>query len=198
MWHFVLRSLYKDIMVKKKLYRCLVFCVLFLSLPINTYAQTATVYTSNLTGPNQVPPNTSPATGTATLTITGTTGTINLSFSKLLGTEVNAHIHGPAAAGDVNAIIFIIPLGSPINNFTVNLTQQQLQWLQSGLLYMDVHSNIYPDGEIRDQLRAGTGTTPTTTPTIIPNATFTPTTSVNATDTPTPGTTNTPIPTIPL
>jgi len=128
------------------------------------YAQT--VYSTNLTGPKQVPPNTSPGTGTGNVTLQpdGKSIQINLTFSNLLGTQTNAHIHGPAAPGDTNAIIVVIPNGSPVNNYSATLNPQQIQWLQTNLLYLDVHSTVYPDGEIRGQLLPMGNAAPTPAP----------------------------------
>src|SRR6266566_9905734 len=133
---------------KSSLQQCFILSIVIVLLIImqnvtasNAYAQT--VYSASLTGPHQVPPNTSPGKGTMTLTLLpgNQTATLNISFSGLLGTEVNAHIHAPAGPGDTNAIQIIIPLGSPISNYMINLTAQQLQWLQQGLMYGDIHSN---------------------------------------------------------
>jgi hypothetical protein len=62
-------------------------------------AQTTSIYQAFLTGPQESPPNASPATGFATLTInTGFSGvddsmTLQLSFSGLLGPTTASHIH---------------------------------------------------------------------------------------------------------
>lgn len=165
-----------------------VFFISFLLLFIiqNTVAKTAyaQVYTANLTNQKQISPN----TGTATLTLVhgGPIANFNFSFSGLLGTEVSAYIHGPTSPVSADVVQFIIPLGSPINNYTITLTAQQLQWLQQELLYVDIRSNIYPDpdGEIRDQLVLKRN--PTSMPTAIPTITPTPSTEEDTiTSTPT-------------
>jgi hypothetical protein len=58
------------------------------------------VYTTTLSGAIEVPPNLSPATGTATVTVNLGANTLRLetSFSGLLGNTTAAHIHGPTPA----------------------------------------------------------------------------------------------------
>ena len=53
------------------------------------------VYTASLSGAIEVPPNASPGTGTATIGFDIATHTlvVDVSFSGLLGTTTNAHIH---------------------------------------------------------------------------------------------------------
>ncbi|HEY0039104.1 MAG TPA: CHRD domain-containing protein [Flavisolibacter sp.] len=52
-------------------------------------------YYTTLSGPNEEPPNASPGTGKAVLTISGNFMTLQTSFSGLLGTTTASHIHAP-------------------------------------------------------------------------------------------------------
>lgn len=72
--------------------RTLLLLLLFMAASFVSVAQ---VYTTQLSGPNEAPPNTSPATGTATVTIDGNFMRLQTSFSGLLGTTTLAHIHAP-------------------------------------------------------------------------------------------------------
>lgn len=58
-----------------------------------------TVYGATLTGPSEFPPNASPATGTATVTIDDVANTmlVQVIFSGLTGTTTASHIHAPTA-----------------------------------------------------------------------------------------------------
>ena len=58
-----------------------------------------TIYGATLTGPNESPPNASPGTGTATVTIDtiANTMTVFVTFSGLSGTTTASHIHAPTA-----------------------------------------------------------------------------------------------------
>ena len=61
-------------------------------------------------------------------------------------------LHGPAAANVKAASILDIPLSeSPISG-TVRLTPEQESELLAGRMYLDIHSQKYPDGEIRGQI----------------------------------------------
>jgi len=69
-------------------------CLLTAAVAMPTAAQT-TVYTANLTGPNEDPPNSSPGTGTAMITINQDAGTMRVeeSFGGLTGNVFASHIH---------------------------------------------------------------------------------------------------------
>ncbi|MEA3079989.1 MAG: hypothetical protein QOF05_1397, partial [Sphingomonadales bacterium] len=57
------------------------------------------IYTATLTGPNESPPNASPGTGSATVTIDTDANTmlVFVTFSGLQGTTTASHIHAPTA-----------------------------------------------------------------------------------------------------
>ncbi len=112
----------------------------------------STIFYANLTGAQEVPPNGSTATGTATLVLSPdeTTGTVSLNFSGLSSAQTDAHIHGPAAPGSTAGVLFPIPTGQ-ISDFKITLTAAQAQNLKNGLLYINVHSGNFPNGEIRGQ-----------------------------------------------
>jgi hypothetical protein len=65
----------------------------------NAAQATITFYAANLSGPNESPPNASPGTGTAIVTIDDVLNTmrVQVSFSGLLGTTTASHIHTPTA-----------------------------------------------------------------------------------------------------
>lgn len=118
------------------------------------------IFVAHLTGSQVSPtPTGSPATGTATvdLNTAQTMITVNLSFADLEGPATAAHIHGPAAVGSNAGVLFPftgVPSamsGSiPTQSFAINSTQ--VGYLESGLLYVNVHSTVFTDGEIRGQL----------------------------------------------
>lgn len=125
----------------------------------------ATVYTLDLAlyGQNEVPPNPSPATGMLTGSYDDATNVLsfNLMFNGLVGLTTASHFHGPAAAG-VNGPV-VIPLvgfpagvtsGSYSNSYV--LTPGQESDLLCGMWYINIHSTVYPGGEIRSQVKEGT------------------------------------------
>ena len=115
-------------------------------------------FVGSLNGAQEVPPKTTNGLGTGTVILSAdeTTAKVSLSFSGL-GTPANAaHIHGPAVPG-VNALV-LFPLSVPaatsgsVNDVTISLTPQQVQFLKDGLLYFNVQTTTNPGGEIRGQI----------------------------------------------
>jgi len=67
-------------------------------------------------------------------------------------TPAKVDLHGPAGAKDkANAVLSIPPSDSPISG-TIKLTPEQNDILMAGKMYIDIHSQKYPDGEIRGQI----------------------------------------------
>jgi hypothetical protein len=71
--------------------------------------------------------------------------------------ETQAHFHGPAAAGQNAAVLFTISpgvagLGSPKSGCVGPLDKDQKKALQKGLIYINIHTNDHPNGEIRGQV----------------------------------------------
>jgi hypothetical protein len=96
------------------------------------------------------------ASGHFTATLSGTSLTYTLTFSHLSGPAIAAHIHGPAAR-HVSAAILVPLCGptctSPVKN-TVTLTQDQIDKMEAGQTYVNVHTNLNKNGEIRGQVTA--------------------------------------------
>ena len=130
------------------------------------------VFTANMVGSGEVPPNGSTATGTATITLSpdGTT----LHFVVVVNNIVNttaSHIHlgqpgqngpivvwffrgpvktgsfsGTLAQGDVTSSDFVGPLaGHPMSDLVKDI--------QTGMCYVNVHTTAHPPGEIRGSLQ---------------------------------------------
>ena len=128
---------------------------LMTALGISLGAQAALLFTANLNSLQEVPANVSQATGFGTVLLSDdqTNITVSLFFSGLLGPQTAAHIHGPAIPGVNAAVVFPLPLGQVTNaNFT--LTPAQVSTLTNELFYFNVHSTVFPGGEIRGQIRA--------------------------------------------
>lgn len=127
-------------------------------------ASAATViYTATLTGGAERPtPNASPGTGTATLTVDDVAGTWTLtgSFSGLLGTSSNAHIHGPATTAAAATVVKQLQFTSGVTAGSITgsdvassaFTGTQLADLANQLYYVNLHSASFPGGELRGQL----------------------------------------------
>jgi hypothetical protein len=123
------------------------------------WAGATTTYQAFLLGTNSVPSNASPATGYGTAILNNAQDmiTVNLSWTGLVANATAAHIHGPAAPG-VNAQVVFPFSGVPnatsgsIPQQTFAITAAQVVDLQNGLFYMNLHTSVYPGGEIRGQL----------------------------------------------
>jgi hypothetical protein len=107
-----------------------------------------------LSGQNEIPPVTTSATGTGTLTI-GSDKSVSGRVTVSGMSATVAHIH-EAAAGSNGAII--IPLTKSSDNVWVvppgaRLTDAQYESYKAGNLYFNIHSEAHRSGEIRGQIR---------------------------------------------
>jgi hypothetical protein len=158
---------------------CVVLCV---SSAVVAEAD-PTVFTTTLTGANEVPANASPGIGSAVVTLNGDMLTVSVSFSGLLGNTTASHIHCCAPLG-MNAMVATttptfpgFPLGVQAGSYTQTfdltlassynpafitahggtVTQAEadlIAGLLGGQTYLNIHTNLFPGGEIRGQLQA--------------------------------------------
>jgi len=111
------------------------------------------IFTAVLNGTSEVPPNTSPAVGTATLTYNRDTRIFNLVVEYTTITPVAGHIHKGEVGVAGNVLFpFEEPLTSPINYTSPVLTEVQEAELYAGQYYVNLHTAQYQAGEIRGQL----------------------------------------------
>ena len=136
-------------------------------------------YAATLSGPSESPPNSSPATGSATFDFDTVTHllTISVNFSGLLGTTTVAHIHadtavaGTGTAGVASGLTsWTTGLQSGSYTSTINMLSSAtygasytaahggtaasaetdlLSAMSIGKAYLNLHSTTYPGGEIR-------------------------------------------------
>ena len=110
-------------------------------------------FTAELTGAAQVPPADSAATGTVEVTLDTEAKTVAwvVTTEGLNGDATASHIHGPASAtesaGPVIDTMATMEGSAPI-------TDEQITDLSGGMFYYNVHTEKFPDGEIRGQLMA--------------------------------------------
>ena len=110
--------------------------------------------------------------GDVSITLSGTTLTLLGSFSGLSMPASAAHIHGPSLpisqGGPPAGVAVLYPLGGVVTlgstagtiSGTVNLVAgtggftlaQQLDQLNGGLWYVNIHDSTFPGGEIRGQI----------------------------------------------
>lgn len=138
-------------------------------------------FTATLTGAQEVPPNSSPGIGFALVTVDGNMMTVNVTFSGLISPTTVSHIHCCVPPG-VNAMVatttptfpgfpagvtsgmymqtFDLTLASTYNPAFITaqggtVAQAQaafLAGLLSGQTYFNIHTTMFPGGEIRGQL----------------------------------------------
>ena len=116
---------------------------------------TAEVYIAKLSGAQVVPPTASPATGLVILrqAVNPPGLSVSLYLNGLTSAQTDAHLHGPALAGNNAPAIVTLPTGQLVN-FPTSLSNPQFLDLSAGRVYVDVHTAGFPDGEIRAQLPA--------------------------------------------
>lgn len=126
-------------------------------------------FTAVMKGSNETPPNSSTATGFATVVLSGNILTVNEMFSGLVGGAATAaHIHCCAVPGVSAPVVIPFPAFPAATSgiftqtfdlstfaFGGGLTEATfLTGLESGLAYVNIHDAEFPAGEIRGQLIA--------------------------------------------
>ncbi len=117
-----------------------------------------------MTAAKEVPPSGTGATGSGTLTLNASNQIVyDINFSGISGAFSAAHIHD-GATGVNGGVVFPLTLAGPghLQGTTAALSATQRAKFRAGLLYVNVHSAGFPNGEIRGQttsafLNYGTG-----------------------------------------
>jgi len=121
-------------------------------LAFSTGPATAKDMTVNLVGSQEVPPVTTTATATGTISV-GDDKSVKGSVTTKDIAATAAHIH-EGAAGKNGPVI--VPMTKSGDTFAIapgaKLTDAQMESLKAGNLYVNVHSAAHPGGEIRAQL----------------------------------------------
>jgi len=131
--------------------------IIFALLGSLTVVQAQSSFEANLDGLQVLPPNVSPAFGLGDFSLSGTTLSVTTgTYQDLLGTSTAVTLHD-AAPGVNGPVIFLLTLDSPgttTGTFSGSgaLTAGQIADLDSGNLYVSIHSTVFPGGEIRGQL----------------------------------------------
>jgi hypothetical protein len=170
--------------------RALVILIVLLAAAAAPANAVPIVFTTTLSGPAESPPNASPGTGTASVTIDAATHTmqVQLDFAGLLGPSTASHIHVINGPGDTNTADTLGPvatttpafIGFPTGVFAGSMDQTYNMTLASsyragfitdsggttaaaeaalfgaildGRAYLNVHSTVFPGGEIRGFLQ---------------------------------------------
>jgi hypothetical protein len=133
---------------------CFAVAMLSGAFIVGADAALATDSKAALSGAQEVPPVSSAATGSGTITVNSDKSVSgSVTTSGIVGTM--AHIH-EAPTGKNGPVI--IPLSKTSDNVWsvpsgAKLTDAQYQSYKAGDLYVNVHSEAHKDGEIRTQLK---------------------------------------------
>jgi len=101
-----------------------------------------------------LPPNASPASGTAKVELDGNVIKWTVTYSGTTGPVTAGHFHGPAKPGANAGVVvpFAGPLASPITG-SATLTPAQVDQVKQGLWYINLHTAANPGGELRGQVK---------------------------------------------
>ena len=129
-----------------------------LGFALSSFASAARAETvklhAEMKGTNEVPPNTSTASGTAEATLDTDTRqlTWTVTYTGLTGPAMGAHFHGPSDAGKNAGIVLPFKtVESPIQG-SATLTDNQAADLLAGKWYANIHTAANPGGELRGQM----------------------------------------------
>jgi len=150
------------------------------SLTANGSSSVATKLTARLSARHEIPAPKAAARGTGlfTASLSGRVLTWRLTFSRLTGKALAAHIHlGKAGVAGPVAVPLCGPCVSGVHKRTVVTMKVRNALLRRGA-YVNVHTRKNPAGEIRGQVLGGTtppppparttGTTTSSTTTTVP------------------------------
>jgi len=120
------------------------------------------VFSANLNGVSEIPPNSSQSVGAGSLTLAGNALSFSVTALLLGGSiPVDAGVFGPATPAQIGPMIFDlgVPTLTPVggNLFAAysgvaNLTPAQVSQVLADLTYAEVVTQEYPAGEIRGQI----------------------------------------------
>lgn len=147
------------------------------ALTVAPASQAQDVYRAVSSGPAEATPNASPGYSIATFEIDGNILTADIPFSDLTTPTVNAHLHccttdSLAGAAGVAIPLFGFPLGVTSGNYTqtfdlsdpaiynptflaafggtaTGASAAMLDALTGNQVYLNIHTSLYPGGEIR-------------------------------------------------
>jgi hypothetical protein len=114
------------------------------------------VFSSTLTGAQEVPSVTSMGSGTGVVSVDPATNQMRATIvtADVNATQVHIHLGATGVAGPVVFSLIENEAGSGVWTTTATLTTDQLTQLTAGNYYFNVNTAAYPDGEIRGQILA--------------------------------------------
>ncbi len=118
-------------------------------------AGTETVFEATLSGAQEVPVVTTTASGTATITLNAARTVISYVVRHTIPTATAGHIHIGAPGTNGGVAVPFTSVGAEITGMAT-VTPAQVASLESGEMYVNLHTTANPGGELRGQvLRRG-------------------------------------------
>lgn len=112
-------------------------------------------FTATINAAQEVPPAISTGSGTGNFTLQGNDLHYTLHVSGLTTPITAAHFHA-APRGENGDVVEPIPTNSgtslTASGTWVDLSEQELEWLDDEEIYVNVHTEQYPAGEVRGQV----------------------------------------------
>lgn len=108
--------------------------------------------TANVNGQQEVPANASTASGTMTGTYNKTTRVLTYTVTYQGITPAAGHIHQAAPGANGPVMVPFSSIASPITG-TATLSQADGDALLAGNAYVNLHTQAFPGGEIRGNIR---------------------------------------------
>lgn len=117
----------------------------------STDAEGATIFQAALRGSEEVPPVPTDATGSATFVLSSDRTRVTYAITHTVLNATAAHVHlGPG--GENGAVVYpLAPLSGSMSG-TIVLNAGDADNFERGMFYVNVHSQLNPDGEIRGQI----------------------------------------------
>jgi uncharacterized protein YjdB len=114
-------------------------------------------FETTLSGANEVPAiplgsRTATGSGTFVIDTEANTLTFDIQYSGLTSVETVAHIHGPAGVGLNAPPVFDLPATLGTKTGTWNYPENLEADILAGNMYVNVHTQLFPNGEIRGQI----------------------------------------------
>lgn len=111
-------------------------------------------FKASLSGAEEVPPTIAAGTGSVDFTYDDASKMLTWkgTYTGLTGQPTGAHLHGPADVGQNAGVEVPLELLSSPFEGTTALNDAQAADLLAGKLYLNIHTEANPDGELRGQL----------------------------------------------
>jgi hypothetical protein len=122
-------------------------------------AATSTKYSASLSGAQEVPANSSKATGTATITVTGKRLCYVITSKNLREVPQAAHIHSARKGRSGAVYVTLFAKATPLKNgkvtgcVTTTATKLKAIAAKPSAFYPNLHTKKYPSGALRGQLK---------------------------------------------